>query len=119
MPKFTIANNSLPVGAYRAEFVGIETTTHVEYGDGMQWKFVVADGPHKGRETYRTTKCEPTPKNSCGRFLAALAGVKPSDGMNFDTDEFTGKLYDIMVTESQSGESTRVDSFSPADDTPF
>ena len=119
MSKFTIANNSLPVGAHRAKFVGIETTTHVEYGDGMQWKFVVTDGPHKGRETYRTTKCEATLKNSLGKFLASLKGEKPSDGLQIDPDDFVGKIFDVMVTESQSGESTRVDSFSPADDTPF
>ena len=119
MPKFTIANNSLPVGAYRAEFLGIETTTHIEYGDGLKWTFVIVEGPQKGHETYRTTKCEPTPKNSCGKFMASLKGERPADGLEIDPDEFVGKLFDVMVTESQSGESTRVDSFSPADDKPF
>ena len=119
MPKFTIANNSLPIGQYRAEFLGIEATAHVEFGDGLQWKFLVSEGPQKGRTAYRTTKNEPTPKNSCGRFLAALKGEKPADGSEVDPDEFVGKLFDVMVTESQSGESTRIDSFSPANDTPF
>ena len=51
--------------------------------------------------------------------MAALKGEKPADGLEIDPDEFVGKLYDVMVTESQSGESTRVDSFAPAGDTPF
>lgn len=93
MPRLTITNNSLPIGAYKCEFVGVEVTTHEAYGDGLKWTFLVTEGQHQGRECYRTTKCEPTPKNSCGRFLAALAGTKPADGMDVDTDEFVGRIY--------------------------
>ncbi len=111
MPIITIANYSLPVSEYRAEFVGIETTTHFEYGDGLKWTFVIAEGPQKGRECYRTTKCEPTPRNSCGKFLAALASVEASDGLQIDPDDFVGQIYNVIVEEAQSGLSTRVESF--------
>ena len=117
--RFTVSNSSVPVGRYRCKFLGVEATTHVEYGEGMQWGFEIVEGEEKGRKTLRTTKCEATLKNSLGKFLASLKGEKPSAGLEIDPDNFVGKIFDVLVTESQSGESTRIDSFSPADDTPF
>ena len=113
--RFTVSKNCLPIGAYLAEFDGVEGTDHPEYGDGIKFTFTVTDGPQKGRECFRTTKREPTIKNSCGRILAALAGVKPSDGLDVDTDDYIGHVYNVIVTESQSGDSTRIESLTPAD----
>ena len=61
---------------------------------------------------------EPTLRNSCGKFLAALAGQKPADGLDVDTDDYLGHQYKVMVTEAQSGDSTRVDSFMPTGKAP-
>ncbi len=113
MSVLTITNNCLPVGAYRVQFVGMELTNHAEYGEGSRWTFIVTEGPFKGREVYRTTKCEPTPKNSCGRLLASLAGKKPSDGLEIDPEDFVGQTYNAIITESQGGDSTRVDAITP------
>ena len=57
-------------------------------------------------------------KNSCGKFVAALAGQKPADGLNVDTDDYLTHQYKVMVTEAQSGDSTRVDSFTPTGKAP-
>ena len=99
MPTATITNAGLPIGEYVCSFEGVEQSTHPEFGDGWRWEFVVAEGPLTGKSTYRTTKTQPTLRNSCGRFLAALAGKKPSDGLNIDTDRFVGNLYKVVVTE--------------------
>ena len=108
MSVLKIQNSSLPIGSYKAVFEGVETTTHEEYGDGLKWAFRVADGQHAGRECYRITKCEPTPKNSCGRLLAALSGASAKDGLEIDPDDFVGRPYLIIIAETQSG-STRVE----------
>lgn len=115
MSKFTITNPCLPIGAYVAEFVGVEATDHPEYGGGMKFIFAVTEGSQKGRECYRTTKTEPTPRNSCGRLLAGLAGAKPSNGLDVDTDNYIGKVYNVLITESKGGDSTRIESLTPAD----
>jgi len=117
--KVTVKNNSLPVGAYSCTFEGIEEVNHHEYGPGWKWTFSVCKGEHDGAECYRTTKDSPTPKNSCGRFLAALSGTTPADGLCVDTDDFLGHFYTVMIEASPSGESTRIASFVPAEDSPF
>ena len=116
MPPLKITNNCLAIGAYKAEFVGVEVSNHPEYGDGLKWAFAVTEGPHQGREAFRTTKCEPSPKNSCGRFLAALKGERPSVDLEVDPDDFGGRTFNILVAESPNGESTRVESFTPSGD---
>ncbi len=113
MTELTIENSCVPVGDYLAKFVGVKVTNHVEYCDGLRWTFSITEGEHKGRECYRTTKTQPTSKNSCGRFLASLSGAKPSDGLTLDPDDYVGQVYNVTVTEGQSGDSTRIDSFSP------
>ena len=86
---------------------------HPEYGDGLKWIFQVVEGPLKGREVCRTTKPSPTHRNSCGKFLAALDGQSPSDGLDLDTDDFVGDRYLVIVGVGQDGESTRIDTFVP------
>jgi len=111
--KVSIRSNSLPIGAYTATFEGVEEVDHPEYGAGWKWTFEVALGKLKGQQAFRTTKNQPTPKNSCGRFLAALAGETPRDDLEIDTDEYVGRRYTVMVEGSPSGDSTRVGSFTP------
>ena len=111
--KVSIRSNSLPIGAYTATFEGVEEVDHPEYGAGWKWTFEVALGELKGQQAFRTTKNQPTPKNSCGRFLAALAGETPRDDLEIDTDEYVGRRYTVMVEGSPSGDSTRVGSFAP------
>ena len=116
MSKFTITNPCLPIGSYPAEFVGVEATDHPEYGSGMKFVFAVTEGTHKGRECCRVTKTEATPKNACGRLLAGLAGVKPSNGLDVDTDDYIGKAYNVLITESKGGDSTRIEAITPVEE---
>ena len=113
--KMKIANNQLPVGGYECSFDGAEESTHEVYGDGLRWCFTVERGKHRSAKAYRTTKPEPTPKNSCGRFLAALAGKPPTDGLEIDLDDYIGRRYSVIVGESEGG-STRVESFARMSD---
>ena len=116
MPKLTVKTAGVPIGSYTCKFVGTESVDHAEYGDGLKWIFQVVEGSLSGKETYRTTKPDPTPKNSCGKFLAALAGEAPSDGLDVDTDDYIGRRYMVMVGASQGGDSTRIETFVPEKD---
>lgn len=111
MVKMTIKDKSLPPGEYLAEFDGVEESTHEKYGPGLQWRFVVVKGRLKDAECFRTTKVEPTTKNSCGRFLASLAGKSPQDEMDIDPEDYEGQRYIISVRETPNGQSTRVETF--------
>lgn len=113
--RMKIANNSLPVGAYECSFDGAEEADHEVYGAGLKWCFSVERGKHRGVKCYRTTKPDPTPKNSCGRILAALAGKSPADGLEIDPDDYIGRRYSVIVGESEGG-STRVESFTRMSD---
>lgn len=115
---FTIKSNELPVGVYDAKFVGIERTTHPEFGDGLRFEWCISGGKCNGKSAYRTTGTTPTPRNGAGKMLAALAGTSPIDGLSIDADEFVGKTYVVVVEATESG-STRVGSIMPKDDTPF
>ena len=113
MPRLVVKNSGVPIGSYVCEFVGTEPVEHDEYGDGLKWIFKIVEGTLAGKECFRTTKPEPTPKNSCGKFLAALDGKTPADGLDIDTDDFIGRRYAVMVGASQGGDSTRVETFVP------
>lgn len=110
MGVMTIKDPSVPAGVYVTEFDGVEETTHEQYGDGLLWKFDVVKGRFKGRTVFRTTKTEPTIRNSCGKFLAALAGKAPQDDLAVDPGDYEGERYIVTVCESATGQGTRVDS---------
>lgn len=116
MSTLKITNPGLPVGGYLCTFEGIDETEHPDYGEGFRWKFKCLKGEHAGRETSATTKRELTLRNKAGRLLAALLGTSPSDGLNDDPDLYIGNEYFVTVGASQSGDSTRVESFVPAGD---
>ena len=111
----TIRRNVLPLGQYLCEFVGAEECDNDLYGPGWKWVFEVVEGEQEGRKALRVTSNLPTPKNSCGRFLAALSGKTPQDGLDLDTDDFVGRRYHVMIESCGNGDSTRIASFVPAD----
>jgi hypothetical protein len=105
-----IIDNSVPPGVYTCSFDGTEETTHEQYGDGLLWRFIVERGRFRDRMVTRTTKTEATLKNSCGAFLAALAGRAPSDGLEIDPADYEGRRYICTVAATKNG-GTRVESF--------
>jgi hypothetical protein len=117
---FTLKSADVPAGVYSAKFVGVERTTHAEFGGGLKFSFEITDGKYAGKTTTRTTGDKPTPRNVAGKVLAAIAGAKPTDGLAIDADSFIGKAYTVVVGDTESG-FTRVNEILPAkeDDTPF
>jgi len=105
----TVEQSGLPVGSYRAKFVGVEESSHDEWGPGLTWKFEVTEGPQKGNTGTRTTGPKVTTKNACGKMIASLSGGSLEVGEKVDPSEFIGQAYSIAVAETKSG-GTRVES---------
>jgi hypothetical protein len=114
MRSFTIKDREgPPVGTYPARFLGVEDTSHDEYGPGVAWKFEILDGPSKGKEVSRVTSPQPTEKNTAGKMIRALTGGRLARGSTVDVDQYIGQKYTIVVAENSTGTSTRVDSVMP------
>ena len=118
MPKLQIKNNDIPSGKYEADFIDCEVTDHPEYGAGLKWIWEITSGKYAGQFAYRTTKDLPTARNSCGKFLAMLAGGDRAAGVNGNTDEYRGKAFTNIIGNSEGGP-TRGESFVSADDPIF
>jgi hypothetical protein len=106
--KLTIDGGSVPPGTYNSKFVGIEETSHEEYGPGLRWRFEILSGEQAGREATRVTGTKPTPRNACGKILASITGSQLVLGDEIDTRDFVGREFLVAVQESQSG-ATRVE----------
>ncbi len=96
-------------------FKGLEETDHQEFGEGYRWLFEKISGTDAGVEASAATKREATMKNKAGRFLAALAGVAPSEELDLDPGDFIGNEYSVMVESNADGSGTRIASFTPVD----
>jgi hypothetical protein len=102
-----------PAGNYKATFVGVETTTHEEYGDGLRWKWKVCDGPQAGVIATRTTSPKPTTGNAAGKLIAAMTGATLAGGQKASVRECVGKMFLINVAATKSGTGTRVETAIP------
>jgi hypothetical protein len=102
-----------PPGSYRAEFLGVETTTHEEYGDGLRWKWKVVDGPQAGVIATRTTAPKATTGNAAGKLLAAMTGATLAGGQKTSVRDCVGKTFLISVMATKSGSGTRVETAMP------
>jgi hypothetical protein len=99
---------SVPPGSYDLEFLGVEDSSHPEYGPGYNWQFKIRSGKWAGQKTGRITKDECTRKNSAGKLLVALTG-KPFDvAKGEDPDDYIGQRYQGVLMETDSG-ATRVE----------
>lgn len=107
--KMKVESSGPPAGAYTVRFDGIKQTDHPEYGDGYRWQFTVVGGPQDGVEVSRTTKCNPTAKNSCGKFLSAVTGQKIEADAEYDLDPFVGRTYQAIVADAPKSNSTRIE----------
>lgn len=106
--------STVPTGAFRVKFIGVEDFNHDEFGDGLRFQFEVIGGDHAGEETSRVTGIRPTPKNALGKMLAGLTGGGLEVGQDVDLEACVGKEFLANVAETKSG-STRVESVIPAD----
>jgi hypothetical protein len=103
----------VPPGQYWARFLGVEDRDDENYGPGLAWRFVILDGPYAGQEVSRITSLEPTKRNACGKLFQGLAGGRVADGAQLDIDSFIGREYGVVIVESSTGQSTRVESVFP------
>jgi hypothetical protein len=102
-----------PAGNYKARFVGVEQTTHEEYGDGLRWKWEVVDGPQAGVIATRTTSPKPTTGNAAGKLIAAMTGATLAGGQKASVRDCVGKTFLISVQATKSGTGTRVETAIP------
>lgn len=102
-----------PPGNYKAEFVGVEQTTHEEYGDGLRWAWKVTDGPQAGVIATRTTSPKPTTGNAAGRLISAMTGSTLAGGQKASVRDCVGKTFLISVQTTKSGSGTRVETAMP------
>jgi hypothetical protein len=105
---------SPPPGIYRAEFTGVEQTTHPQYGEGVVFQFRVLVGEHAGKIASRTGKPTATTGNTTGKIIAALLGGQFKPG-TVSLEACVGKTYMIQVGLGQDGKKTRVDAVMPAE----
>jgi hypothetical protein len=104
--------HSWPRRVYLAKFLGVEASPSNEYGEGRRWPFEVVSGPQKGSKTSRVTGQSPSLKNGCGKIVTGLTGKPLTPGDDIDVDLFIGKIYLIVVANTEGG-GTRIDSVSP------
>jgi hypothetical protein len=102
-----------PAGNYKATFVGVEQTTHEEYGEGLRWSWKVVDGPQAGVIASRTTSPKPTTGNAAGRIIAAMTGTTLAGGQKASVRDCIGKPFLIQVAATKSGSGTRVETAIP------
>jgi hypothetical protein len=101
--KLTVKPGAVPPGSYRAHLAAVESTQHDQYGPGLRFVFVVADGLFAGLEAGRTTGCVPTPRNALGRLLAGLLGRNLTIDEDVELEELIGRDYLIVVAETETG----------------
>ena len=93
----------VPAGQYTATFSAIEKSKHVEYGEGLIWKFVIHGGQYDGQTAQRMTGPHPTLKNGCGKMLKGITGSVPSIGNEVELDMFIGSKFLILVEDADTG----------------
>ena len=110
--EFTMGSGGLPVGSYRAEFVGTEPyEENVEkYGPGVLLRFRVMNGPEVGNETSRICSAKLTPKTALGKLAVAIKGGAIESGERFSFDGFAGAKGSVIVEPTDNG-GTRVGAF--------
>lgn len=114
MTTYKTYDNTVPEGTYAASLSAIETVEG-QWGERLQWKFCVSNGPFSGAITSAFSGSDrPTLKSNLGRYLAMLEGDEPRAGISRDPDAYIGRPYTVTVTASDSG-GTKVTSFRPRD----
>jgi hypothetical protein len=107
MTRFVVKPAGPPPGSYRARFVGVEQTNHIEFGPGLRFVFEILSGPHAGLRASRVTPAAPTLTNAAGRMLSGLAGRPLRADEAVDADAFVGREYLLTVEQTMTG-ATRV-----------
>ena len=107
-----MGSGGVPVGSYRAAFIGTEKfDQNVEkYGEGIALKWKVIGGEQDGAEASRICSPRLTPKSTFTKFATSLKGSKLEAGERFSFEKYIGLQGMLLVEETDSG-STRVAAF--------
>ncbi len=103
-----------PPGTYRGTFLGVEATSHEEFGPGLRWTWRVIDGPQAGVIASRTTSPTPTVANACGKLIGSMIGSQLTGGQKASVAGLVGKTFILSVMTTKSGNGTRVETALPA-----
>ena len=103
--EFTMQSGGLPVGSYRAEFIGAEPyRENVEkYGEGISLKWRVLEGQHFASEATRICSMKLTPKTTLGKFAVAVKGGAIQTGERVSFDSFIGVRGSLLVEATEAG----------------
>jgi len=103
--EFTMQCGGLPVGSYRAEFIGAEPYRENvdKYGEAVSLKWRVLDGEHAGSETTRICSMKLTPKTALGKFAVAIKGGAIETGERFSFTSYVGVRGSLLVEATDNG----------------
>jgi len=103
--EFTMQSGGLPVGSYRAEFVGAEAyRENVErFGEGVSLKWRVLDGEHAGGEATRICSAKMTQKTALGKFAVAVKGSAIATDERFSFAHYIGVQGSLLVESTDNG----------------
>ena len=111
MAAFTIIDDSVPAGRYRARFLGVKPIEN-QFGPGLKFGFQIIEGKSADAVVTRICSGRPTIRNSTGKLLAGLAGQQPAAGMQIDPEEHKHCEYWITVASAREG-GVRVEGIEP------
>lgn len=106
------ARFGVPVGTYRAEFLGLKKNQHPQFGDGLEWSFRIKGGGFDGKLASRTTATTIGPTNSAGVLLAGMLGRPLQTGEKANLASMKGEMFQVVV-ETNTGKGTRIASARP------
>ncbi len=110
--EFIMGSGGVPVGSYRATFVGTEPFTENEdkYGPALAVKFRVNGGEFDGQEASRICGKKMSPRSALTKMATALKGSQIAPGERFSFEPLVGVTGMVLVEGTDSG-STRVATF--------
>jgi|SRR5579884_1659848 len=111
--KLTVKQSGVPIGNYRAKFVGVSEGQN-DKGSFLRWEWEIVQGEHKGQKASRITSTAPTLKNACGKIVSGLIGKTLTQDIEFDSAAYVGKEYVVVVTAANDGGATKVEAVVPA-----
>ena len=105
MLEFTMQSGGLPVGSYRAEFIGAEDYLENvgKFGEAVLLKWRVLEGEHAGSDVTRICSKKLTPKTALGKFAVAIKGGAIQTGERFSFASYIGVCGSLLVEATDNG----------------
>lgn len=111
MAIYETTTSTVPPGVYRGTLESVEQK-EFNWGDRLIWSFRIQGGDEDGLIACAFSGTRPGVKTFLCKYLASLEGETPKAGIKRNPDEYTGRQYSIVVSETDSGDS-KVTAFTP------